>query len=427
MAQNSGTTSSPASTGGSLSNPSQSTTASTSALAAADAKVARLLAKLKKDGPEVLKKPTNLALDGAAFRFFLAISACLCLSLIFDDQRIGGFACVACFMVLLSDTKSNLWGRLFGCFIVLVVVSAAVLAGYLVKDLAYGKWLVIAVACFGVSLLPFVENFWWLVGKYFLIFLMISLYDFAPDAAALEGYGLGFLVAVGVIIIDTLMWKITRLGVRPMDQIKRFIGGVRNPRSFAVISAIILLFALWTALAVGFQEPAWVGITVIYLMNTKISVGVKKSLEKVAGTAIGYAIVVFIFAFPVSYHLYILGPLIVLMGTPIPVFIAKNYLLSQVCVTAYILLVLEWLTKSYGGDASLLGWRLLDTCWGAACALVGFLIMALIDYIQRKRDERRYRKAEKEAEELKVLNQRLAEQERIRDEHLKATTNPAHP
>ncbi|MCD8339440.1 MAG: FUSC family protein [Burkholderiales bacterium] len=335
----------------------------------------------------------NFAFFTACVRFFFAISISLFLSVLLNDEKIGGFACLASFMVLLSDTKSKLSLRLLSSLITLFIVAAAVLVGYLCQFISYGKWIVLTLTCFGASLLPFVETFWWVVSKYFLIFLMVSLFDFRPDLAALEGYFLGYIIAVIVIIIDSFVWRIEKEGPRPIDQLKEVIGGMRNPWDFAILSALILFLSLWTGALAGLQQLAWVGISVIYLLGTKVTVGLKKSYQRLVGTALGYASVVAIFSTPVSYNLDVLGPFIVLFGTPIPYFIVNDYLMAQVCITGYILLDLEWLLKSYGGDGNLLGWRLFDTCWGTAWSIIGLILLAIVRKIEMKYHQRKTRKA----------------------------------
>ena len=55
--------------------------------------------------------PSKKALAMAALRFFVALSAALSLSFVFHDEKVGGFACLACFMALLSDDKNSLSSR----------------------------------------------------------------------------------------------------------------------------------------------------------------------------------------------------------------------------------------------------------------------------------------------------------------------------
>ena len=67
----------------------------------------------------------------------------------------------------------------------------AALLGVVLKSMEYGKWLVIGLVCFGQSLMTFAEKFWWLWGKYVLVFLLISIFDFTPDLMAFVGYFIG--------------------------------------------------------------------------------------------------------------------------------------------------------------------------------------------------------------------------------------------
>ena len=73
-------------------------------------------------------------------------------------------------MVLLSDTESDLISRLGGVAITFIGVMCAALLGVVLKNMEYGKWLVIGLVCFGQSLMTFAEKFWWLWGKYVLVF-----------------------------------------------------------------------------------------------------------------------------------------------------------------------------------------------------------------------------------------------------------------
>ena len=329
-------------------------------------------------------KPSKKALGMASLRFFVALSAALSLSFVFHDEKVGGFACLAAFMALLSDDKNSLASRLLGLLLTFVCVMLSAGVGYLLKDLPNGKWLILGICVFGAGLLPFVESFWWLLGKYSLIFLLISLFDFSPTETAVIGYAAGFALSAVVIIIVHFVWRADNLGRRPMDQLKEFIGGTRNPFFFAVISALIVVFSLWSAELFHFMQPAWVGMSVIYLLNTRVSVGFRRSYQRIFGTLIGYLLVVFLFPYANSY--VALAVLIVISGMLIPVFLPTNYLLANTAITAFILFALDWLLLAYGGDGYMLSWRLIDTIYGVICSLLG-LLMIKVGFVLKNRFE----------------------------------------
>ena len=326
--------------------------------------------------------PSKKALAMAALRFFVALSAALSLSFVFHDEKVGGFACLACFMALLSDDKNSLSSRLLGLLLTFLCVMFSAWLGYVLKDLPHGKWLILGLCVFGSALLPFVEQFWWLLGKYSLIFLLISLFDFTPTESAVIGYSAGFALSGVVIIVDHYLWRADNLGRRPMDQLKEFIGGTRNPLFFAVISAIIVVFSLWSAQLFHFMQPAWVGMSVIYLLNTRVSMGFKRSYQRIFGTLFGYLLVVAIF--PYANHYAFLGILIVLSGMLIPVFLPTNYLFANTAITAFILFALDWLLLAYGGDGYMIAWRLIDTIYGVICSLLGLLLIKVSFALQKR-------------------------------------------
>ncbi len=103
----------------------------------------------------------------ATLRFVITISTALLLSGLFHSPQLGGFAALGAFMALLSDTESDLISRLGGVAITFVGVMCAALLGVVLKNMEYGKWLVIALVCFGQNLVTFAEKFWWLWGKRF--------------------------------------------------------------------------------------------------------------------------------------------------------------------------------------------------------------------------------------------------------------------
>lgn len=81
----------------------------------------------------------------AAFRFVITISAALLLSGLFHSPQLGGFAALGAFMALLSDTESDLISRLGGVAITFIGVMCAALLGVVLKNMEYGKWLVIGL------------------------------------------------------------------------------------------------------------------------------------------------------------------------------------------------------------------------------------------------------------------------------------------
>lgn len=275
-------------------------------------------------------------------------------------------------MALLSDTQTDLISRLSGVVITFVGVMTAACLGLVLKNAEYGRWIIIAIVCFGQSLMTFAEKFWWLWGKYVLVFLLISIFDFSPDLPAFIGYTLGFGLTLGVIVLDHFIWRYEKLGLRPMAQLKLVEGGNLNSDIYAAVSTLTLLVALLVSSSMDFSEPGWVGITVLYLLNANISNGFKRVWQRILGTLAAYFLVVLIF--PYIDNKFLLAFLIVASSVGIPAFVGGNYACMTFFITLYLLFTLDWLMAAYGGDHSILIWRIWDTLAGAGWVVLGLSI-----------------------------------------------------
>lgn len=320
-------------------------------------------------------RPTGRAVAAASVRFFTAVSVSLLCSAVFNNYLIGGYAALSAFMLLVCDLRTDLPGRLQGLVIAAVSIAASECLGNLLFLHPYGKWLVLILSGFGVSLLSFAEKYWWLIGKMSLVCFMTSLFTYRPEASAAAGFLLGASLAALCIAVDAWVWKSESLGERPMDQILKILGGDRNPTGYAAVSALCLAAALLTAEAFGLHEIGWIGLSFVYLMNTKISVGFTRVLERVAGTFLGYFFCMKFYT--VSEHLPVLAALICTVALLLPYFIVKSYFAANFLITSFILLMLHWMLAAAGGDRGMLEWRFWDTVYGAVWAMIGMTLCAM--------------------------------------------------
>lgn len=319
-------------------------------------------------------QPTGKAVATASLRFLTAVAVSLICSALFNNYLIGGYAALSAFMLLVCDLRTDLPERLQGLLIAAFSIAAAACLGHVFFLHPYGKWIVLVLSGFGVSLLSFAEKYWWLIGKMSLVCFMTSLFTFRPEAAEAAGFVLGTSLAALCIVADAKIWKSEALGERPMDQILRILAGDRNPIGYAAVSAFCLLVALMTAEVFDLHEIGWIGLSFVYLMNTKISVGFKRILQRVAGTFLGYLLCMKVYV--ISEDLMILAILICTVAALLPYFIVKNYLAANCLITSFILLMLHWMLSAAGGDRQILEWRFWDTVYGALWAMIGMMFCA---------------------------------------------------
>ena len=184
-------------------------------------------------------------------------------------------------------------------------------------------------------------------------------------------------------MLDHFVWRYEKLSLRPMAQLKLVEGGNRNSYAYAVISTLTLICALSFSFMLDFSEPGWVGITALYLLNSNVVAGYKRVVQRILGTLLAYFLVIFIF--PHIDDKFVLGALIVASSAGIPVFVGGNYTCMTFFITTYILFTLDWLMRAYGGDYSILIWRIWDTLMGAGWVALGLGVLYLWEKCQKKR------------------------------------------
>jgi len=318
--------------------------------------------------------PTLRGICFSSFRFFFALTLALTTNFFTHDPRITGTAAIVCFLSLMIDQRSDLSGRLIGNCLLAVTIVASCWVGMLVGGHPYGKWLLLFCACVGVSMLPFAEKYWWLLGKTSIVMFMVCVFDFQPNEKSLIGFGIGFVISTITMILDSLIWKEKNLGARPLEQFAALLKDNKNPLAFSVISASCLALCMSSAdLIFKVMEPAWVGIAFVYLINKNFSAGFLMALKRLGGAFIGFLICLVLVPLT-SHHPLLLGFLIVLSASCVPLFIVKKFFVAYTFITVFILLAIDWMTQSFGGDGSLLAWRFLDTCYGILWALILLII-----------------------------------------------------
>lgn len=318
--------------------------------------------------------PTLAGICFTSFRFFFAITLALTTNLITDDPRITGTSAIVCFLCLMIDQRSDLKGRLIGNFLLAATIALSCSLGMLIAGHPYEKWLLLFCACIGVSMLPFAEKYWWLLGKTSIVMFMLCVFDFRPNEQSLIGFGIGIVISTITMILDSLIWKEKNLGARPLDQFVALLKDSKNPLVFSVISATCLALCMSSAaLLFKVMEPAWVGIAFVYLINKNFTRGFSMALKRLGGAFFGFLICLALVPLTI-HHPLLLGILMVLSVCCVPIFIVKEFSVAYTFITVFILLAIDWMTRSFGGDGFLLAWRFFDTCYGVFWALILLII-----------------------------------------------------
>lgn len=165
-------------------------------------------------------------------------------------------------------------------------------------------------------------------------------------------------------------------GASPFEEFKAFKqGAVNNPLFGMAVPATVLLCTL-AAGGLHFSHPAWVGLTVLFVMHSDGATELRRIRDRALGTVVGViaaAPLVFYISSPLPLAAYVFCAALF-----IPYAQRGHYMLFSFIITLIVLLLIDMATLRMGGDISLLRWRLLDTILACGGVLISNLILRLI-------------------------------------------------
>lgn len=165
-------------------------------------------------------------------------------------------------------------------------------------------------------------------------------------------------------------------GASPFEEFKAFTNGAINDRLYGVAVPLTVLLCTLAARHMNFSHPAWVGLTVLFVMHSDGSTELRRIRDRALGTVLGVAA-----AAPVVFNIQAPLPLAGCIGLTalfIPYAQAGHYMLFSLIITFIVLLLVDMAMLGTGGDISLLGWRLIDTILACGGVLVANLTLRLI-------------------------------------------------
>ena len=165
-------------------------------------------------------------------------------------------------------------------------------------------------------------------------------------------------------------------GASPFEEFKAFTSGGTNDRLYGMAVPITVLLCTLAARNLNFSHPAWVGLTVLFVMHSDGATELRRIRDRALGTVLGVAA-----AAPVVFNIQsppLLAGCIGLTALFIPYAQAGRYMQFSFIITFIVLLLVDMAMLTTGGDISLLGWRLIDTILACGGVLVANLTLRLI-------------------------------------------------
>ena len=222
-----------------------------------------------------------------------------------------------------------------------------------------------------------------LVVKNMAAAALLTHFGMANSLAAAELFMAGLAFGALLSVLGIQFGSGQGDGASPFEEFKAFKSGAMNDYLFGMAVPLTVLVCTLAARGLNFSHPAWVGLTVLFVMHSNGATELRRIRDRALGTVLGV-----IAAAPAVFSIPIPLPLAIAIGLAalfIPYAQAGHYMLFSFIITFIVLLLIDLAMLNAGGDISLLSWRLLDTILACGGVLISNTILRLIE---RKRSHK---------------------------------------
>lgn len=295
-----------------------------------------------------------------------------------DSPAMSPFAAFGCMIAMhitpRHGVKAKIIGALAGCLFLLLAASLSVAVA--------GLPLLALALLFGISWLAALPKkdlaYVGFVAKCAATAVLLSYFDFTPNAAM----GLYFCggILFGILLSLAAMAFEQENEQRPLDQLRAMLHGDINNPWFSLLTPVTVVISSLIAKSFSYANPAWVGLTVIFVASSEDMLGIKRLSARIIGTIAGTLISYLIlshFQQPLRLALMVA---VVAFFMP---FTLSRYSLFSLIITCIVLLLINVAMIGRGGDMDLLLWRCIDTIFGCLCVLVSNLLLKYFYWRQK--------------------------------------------
>lgn len=260
--------------------------------------------------------------------------------------------------------SAKIFGALAGClFLILAASLSVVISGLPVLALIL-LFLLSWAAALPKNDILYIST----VLKFSAIAVLLNYFDFTLSLPMglyfCAGIVLGLLLSLMATAFETENEK------RPIDQLRALLhGDINDLRSSLVIPITVVISSL-IAETFAYANPAWVGLTVIFVASSNRSLELRRALDRIIGTIAGTVVAYLILSY---LHLPLRLALIVGGLAFFLPFVGKRYSLFSLLMTCIVLVLINIAMSEQGGDMDLLLWRCIDTAFGCGCVLAANL------------------------------------------------------
>ncbi len=314
--------------------------------------------------------------------FSLALVIPIALGFFFQAFPLVSSGALGAMFALLIDPKRGLLLRVIAIGAGGALVVAAAALGVLVHG---HHWLSLALL-FLLSWLaaqPKPEHaYLGLLVKYAAVAVLLASFGFHASWDLAFAFLGGITLGICLSLVGMLYEEKDDGGSEPLDEFRAVLHGDTNDRLFGLAVPVTVLAATLTARYFAFGHPAWVGLTVLFVMHTDGATELHHIRDRVLGTFLGVLASSALLYSTTSLLAITFG--VAVSAFLIPVAGKTRYMAFSFAITCAVLLLIDIAMFLQGGDFNLLRWRLIDTVSACVWVLASNLVVRLIQKRPRR-------------------------------------------
>lgn len=308
----------------------------------------------------------------------IGMSGAVVFGVAIDSPDLSPFAAFGALFAMHITPRHGAWakilGAIAGCLFLLMAASlSVVISGY--QYLA----LILLFLLSWLAALP--KNDILYIGfvvKYAAIAALLNYFDFTLSLPMgiyfCSGIFLGLFLSLAAAAFEKQDEQ------APLDQLRKLLHGDMNNIYSSLAMPVTVVASSLIAANFSYANPAWVGLTVIFVFTSNRSLELKRALERIVGTVAGTVL-----SYLILSHIYLPLRLALIVGflAFFMPFVTNRYWLVSTLITCIVLILINIALFSQGGDMGLLLWRSIDTIFGCGCVLVSNLVTRYFHRIRR--------------------------------------------
>ncbi|MCF1428561.1 MAG: FUSC family protein [Shewanella sp.] len=211
-----------------------------------------------------------------------------------------------------------------------------------------------------------------LLGKFTAAAMLLAEMGLPATANTALAYFSGSMLALCISLVMARFTCSDPQSWSPAQELRQLMAGDINGPLFGLTLPLTILAATLTGLLLHAQHPAWVGLTVLFVMHVNDASTWKRLRQRIVGTLLG-VVIAYLMVLWIPFTFY--PPIIITLALFIPTTVRQSYLWFSQLISVLVLLVIDIAMVHKGGDLQLIRWRFFDTLIGCLWVAIALLLL----------------------------------------------------